>query len=82
MLPAPLWIDNHEAGVVTSVVHSPALGWIGLGYLKASGESKRRWYNHAARIGQYRRQWRLCRSNLCESKQCGNPAIVCWRQSL
>jgi tRNA-modifying protein YgfZ len=36
-LPASLWIDDHEAGVVTSVVHSPALGWIGLGYLKASG---------------------------------------------
>ena len=36
-LPASLWIDDHEAGVVTSVVHSPALGWIGLGYLKLSG---------------------------------------------
>ena len=35
-LPASLWIDDHEAGVVTSVVHSPALGWIGLGYLKSS----------------------------------------------
>jgi glycine cleavage system aminomethyltransferase T len=31
-----LWIDDHEAGVVTSVAHSPALAWIGLGYLKAS----------------------------------------------
>ncbi len=37
MLPASLWIDDHEAGSVTSVVNSPALGWIGLGYLKASG---------------------------------------------
>jgi tRNA-modifying protein YgfZ len=36
-LPASLWIDDHEAGVVTSVVYSPALGWIGLGYLKSSG---------------------------------------------
>jgi folate-binding protein YgfZ len=36
-LPASLWIDDHEAGVVTSVAHSPVLGWIGLGYLKASG---------------------------------------------
>jgi aminomethyltransferase len=36
-LPASFWIDDHEAGVVTSVVHSPALGWIGLGYLKSSG---------------------------------------------
>ena len=33
-LPASLWIDDHEAGLVTSVVHSPALGWIGLGYLR------------------------------------------------
>jgi tRNA-modifying protein YgfZ len=37
MLPASLWIADHEAGVVTSVVRSPALGWIGLGYLKSSG---------------------------------------------
>jgi folate-binding protein YgfZ len=37
LLPASLWIADHEAGVVTSVVHSPALGWIGLGYLKTSG---------------------------------------------
>ncbi len=37
MLPATLWIDDHEAGVVTSVAHSPALGWIGLGYLRSSG---------------------------------------------
>jgi folate-binding protein YgfZ len=36
-LPASLWRDDHEAGTVTSVAHSPALGWIGLGYLKASG---------------------------------------------
>jgi folate-binding protein YgfZ len=36
-LPASLWVDDHEAGVVTSVVHSPVLGWIGLGYLKSSG---------------------------------------------
>ncbi len=35
-LPASLWRDDHEAGIVTSVVHSPALGWIGLGYLKLS----------------------------------------------
>ena len=33
-LPASLWLDDHEAGVVTSVVHSPALGWIGLGILE------------------------------------------------
>ncbi|HTP08766.1 MAG TPA: glycine cleavage T C-terminal barrel domain-containing protein [Anaerolineae bacterium] len=36
-LPASLWIDDREAGVVTSVVHSPTLGWIGLGYLRTSG---------------------------------------------
>jgi len=36
-LPASLWIDDHEAGVVTSAVHSPVLGWIGLGYLKSTG---------------------------------------------
>jgi tRNA-modifying protein YgfZ len=36
-LPAALWIDDHEVGVVTSVAHSPGLGWIGLGYLKVSG---------------------------------------------
>jgi tRNA-modifying protein YgfZ len=36
-LPATLWIDDHEVGVVTSVAYSPGLGWIGLGYLKASG---------------------------------------------
>jgi tRNA-modifying protein YgfZ len=35
-LPASLWIDDHEAGVVTSVAHSPASGWIGLGYLRSS----------------------------------------------
>jgi tRNA-modifying protein YgfZ len=36
-LPASLWVDDHEAGVVTSVAHSPGLGWIGLGYLKSTG---------------------------------------------
>ena len=36
-LPVSLWIDDHEVGSATSVVRSPALGWIGLGYLKASG---------------------------------------------
>jgi aminomethyltransferase len=36
-LPASLWIDDREAGVVTSVAHSPSLGWIGLGYLRSSG---------------------------------------------
>jgi aminomethyltransferase len=36
-LPASLWHNDHEAGTTTSVVHSPALGWIGLGYLKAAG---------------------------------------------
>jgi folate-binding protein YgfZ len=35
-LPASLWIDDHEAGVVTSVAQSPALGWIGLGYWRSS----------------------------------------------
>jgi glycine cleavage system aminomethyltransferase T len=34
-LPAALFINDHEAGKVTSVVHSPRFGWIGLGYLKA-----------------------------------------------
>jgi tRNA-modifying protein YgfZ len=33
-LPATLLSDEHEVGVVTSVAHSPSLGWIGLGYLK------------------------------------------------
>ena len=33
-LPATLWANDAEIGVVTSVVQSPALGWIGLGYLK------------------------------------------------
>ena len=33
-LPSALFIDDHEAGKVTSVVHSPRFGWIGLGYLK------------------------------------------------
>jgi aminomethyltransferase len=36
-LPASLWLDDREAGSVTSVVHSPVLGWIGLGYLKSTG---------------------------------------------
>jgi len=36
-LPASLWVDDHEVGVVTSVAHSPRLGWIGLGYLKSTG---------------------------------------------
>ena len=36
-LPASLWIDDHDVGAATSVVHSPALGWIGLGYLKPIG---------------------------------------------
>jgi tRNA-modifying protein YgfZ len=35
-LPATLLSDEHEVGVVTSVAHSPALGWIGLGYLKSA----------------------------------------------
>ncbi len=39
-LPATLWIDEQEVGVITSVVHSPALGWIGLGYLKTAGGSE------------------------------------------
>ena len=36
-LPASLWVDDHEVGIVTSVAHSPALGWIGLGYLRSTG---------------------------------------------
>jgi tRNA-modifying protein YgfZ len=36
ILPATLLSDEHEAGVVTSVAHSPVLGWIGLGYLKSA----------------------------------------------
>lgn len=35
-LPATLLTDEHEVGTVTSVVHSPALGWIGLGYVKSA----------------------------------------------
>lgn len=35
-LPATLLSGEHESGVVTSVAHSPALGWIGLGYLKSA----------------------------------------------
>jgi len=38
LLPAGLFVDGHEAGTVTSVVHSPRLGWIGLGYLKTQGK--------------------------------------------
>ena len=36
-LPATVFVENHEAGTVTSVVHSPRLGWIGLGYLRTQG---------------------------------------------
>jgi folate-binding protein YgfZ len=39
-LPATLQLAEQEIGVVTSVVHSPALGWIGLGYLKAAEGSE------------------------------------------
>jgi tRNA-modifying protein YgfZ len=35
-LPATLLSNEHEVGVVTSVTHSPSLGWIGLGYLKSA----------------------------------------------
>jgi folate-binding protein YgfZ len=35
-LPATLVSGEHDAGLVTSVAHSPALGWIGLGYLKSA----------------------------------------------
>jgi tRNA-modifying protein YgfZ len=35
-LPATLLSGEHETGVVTSVAHSPALGWIGLGYVKSA----------------------------------------------
>jgi folate-binding protein YgfZ len=38
LLPAGLFVDEHEVGTVTSVVHSPQLGWIGLGYLKTQGK--------------------------------------------
>lgn len=34
--PATLLSNEHEVGVVTSAAHSPALGWIGLGYLKSA----------------------------------------------
>ncbi|MBI5565459.1 MAG: folate-binding protein YgfZ [Chloroflexi bacterium] len=37
-LPSALFVDGHAAGLVTSVVHSPRLGWIGLGYLKTQGQ--------------------------------------------
>ncbi len=36
-LPSALYVEGHEVGTVTSVVHSPRLGWIGLGYLKTQG---------------------------------------------
>ena len=35
-LPATLVSGEHDAGLVTSVAHSPALGWIGLGYVKSA----------------------------------------------
>jgi folate-binding protein YgfZ len=35
-LPAMLVSGERDAGLVTSVAHSPALGWIGLGYLKSA----------------------------------------------
>jgi tRNA-modifying protein YgfZ len=38
-LPAMLSSDEHDIGLVTSVAHSPALGWIGLGYVKSAGAS-------------------------------------------
>jgi folate-binding protein YgfZ len=37
VLPSALFVEGHAAGTVTSVVHSPRLGWIGLGYLKTQG---------------------------------------------
>ena len=37
VLPTTLFSDDHEIGTVTSVVQSPRLGWIGLGYLKTQG---------------------------------------------
>ncbi len=37
VLPTTLFSDGHEIGTVTSVVQSPRLGWIGLGYVKAQG---------------------------------------------
>jgi aminomethyltransferase len=38
LLPAGLFVDGHEVGTVTSMVHSPRLGWIGLGYVKTQGK--------------------------------------------
>jgi len=35
-LPVTLLSDERDVGVVTSVAHSPALGWIGLGYVKSA----------------------------------------------
>jgi aminomethyltransferase len=35
-LPSGLYVEGHEVGTVTSVAHSPRLGWIGLGYLKTA----------------------------------------------
>ena len=37
VLPTTLFSDGHDIGTVTSVVHSPRLGWIGLGYVKTQG---------------------------------------------
>jgi aminomethyltransferase len=35
-LPAALQVDDNEVGLVTSVIRSPAHGWIGLGYVKSA----------------------------------------------
>ena len=40
-LPAVLRVDDSEVGLVTSVVRSPAHGWIGLGYVKSAYGSDR-----------------------------------------
>ena len=40
-LPAALWVDDNEVGLVTSVIRSPAHGWIGLGYVKSAYGSDR-----------------------------------------
>ncbi len=37
VLPTTLFLDGHDIGTLTSVVQSPRLGWIGLGYLKTQG---------------------------------------------
>jgi aminomethyltransferase len=34
--PSALFVEGHEAGRVTSIVHSPRFSWIGLGYLKTA----------------------------------------------